>query len=248
MRSALADALRLKYSPVAVVLANDRPAGAVQFRKGRMGCVAAMLLVAAKGRTAVFDRETFGCPGGGTAVGFGNCYEGFPIRNLLSTGGKAVLADGRTFDMGHGERFHRTPEITDRWAGGLPTRNLPVEYVLFKPLDQVTDGDDTAVVLFLVNADQLSALVTLADYGRGTNRSVSAPFGASCQSILFAYAEAESEHPKGVIGFFDIAQRNRVSKDTLSFTVPYKMLLEMEANVPGSFLEMGPWKALQQRL
>jgi uncharacterized protein (DUF169 family) len=247
MRSALVDALKLTYSPVAVVFAEEKPAGAVQFRPGRMGCVGAMLLAAARGRVAAFDRTTYGCPGGGTALGFGNCYEGFPIRNLLSTGGKVVVLGGRTFDMGEGERFHRTPEVTDKWIGTLPMRNVPAEYVLFKPLDHLTDADRTAAVLLLVNADQLSALITLADYGRGSGHSAIAPFGASCQSILFAYGEAESEHPRGVIGFLDISQRKRVSKDIMSFTVPYKMFLEMDANVPGSFLELEPWRELQQR-
>jgi hypothetical protein len=37
-----------------------------------------MLASAAKGRTAVFDRETFGCTGGGVGLGFGNQYLNFP--------------------------------------------------------------------------------------------------------------------------------------------------------------------------
>jgi len=42
----------------------------------------------AKGRVAVFDRETFGCPGGGTGLGFGDQYRrcGLAIDALLSTG------------------------------------------------------------------------------------------------------------------------------------------------------------------
>jgi hypothetical protein len=119
--------------------------------------------------------------------------------------------------------------------------------VLFKPLDQLSDDDRSVAVVFLVNADQLSALVTLSDYGTGAGRGAIAPFGASCQSILFAYAEAESEQPRGIIGFLDISQRNRVPRDTMSFTVPYKLFLDMEANVTGSFLEFEPWKALQER-
>ena len=98
MHSRIAEALALKHSPVAVLLTDTRPEQrAAQFKEGSWGCVAAMLQAAAKGRTVVFDRKTSGCPGGGTGLGFGNCYVGFPIDRLLSTGGKAELGNGQTF-------------------------------------------------------------------------------------------------------------------------------------------------------
>src|SRR5664279_744098 len=108
MRSPLADALGVQLAPVAIVLTDQRPDEGTQFKPASMGCVAAMLLSAAKGRTAFFDRDTFGCPGGGAGLGFGDCYErmGFPIDRLLSTGGTAQLANGGNYDMREGERFH----------------------------------------------------------------------------------------------------------------------------------------------
>jgi uncharacterized protein (DUF169 family) len=202
MQSRLAEALRLKDSAVAVLLTDNKPPGAIQFKEGRMGCVGAMMLTAAKGRVGVFDRKTFGCPGGGTGLGFGDCYVGFPIDRLLSTGGEAVLPNGYRFDMQEGERFHAEPEITNRWVQALPYRDVSAEYVVFTPLDQVMDQEQVALILMLVNPDQLSALVTLAGFRTGAINAVISPWGAACQSILFAYAEAEKESPRGVIGFF----------------------------------------------
>jgi hypothetical protein len=126
--------------------------------------VAAMLLSASKGRTGVFDKNTFGCPGGGAGLGFGDCYVGFPIERLLSTGGRAQLANGQTWDMHEGERFHRTPEISAKWVAAFPFRTIPAEYVVFKPLAQVERDDPIALLWLLVNPDQLSALVTLLDF------------------------------------------------------------------------------------
>jgi hypothetical protein len=73
------------------------------------------------------------------------------------------------------------------------------------------------------------------------------PWGAACQSILFAHAEAEKENPAGVIGFFDIAQRNRVDRETLTYTMPYRLFLEMEASVEDSFLRADAWQKLKER-
>jgi hypothetical protein len=60
-------------------------------------------------------------------------------------------------------------------------------------------------------------------------------------------AEAEKDNPRGIIGFFDISQRKQVDRETLTFTVTYKMFQEMEANITGSFLEMPAWRKLQER-
>src|SRR5450759_4294750 len=150
--SKLVDALRLSSSPVAVILTDHRPAEAFQFKEGRWGCVGSMMLAAAKGRTAVFDRKTFGCPGGGTGLGFGNQYElcGLAIDFLLSTGSKEIAdAMGRRSRMEEGERFFKTPEVVRRVLASMPITDVPTEFVVFKPLDQLADEDDPALVVFL---------------------------------------------------------------------------------------------------
>jgi hypothetical protein len=249
MHSQLADALGLKHPPIAILLADSRPEGVTQFKPGRMGCVAAMLLTAAGGRPVCFDRQTFGCPGGGAGLGFGNCYAqmGFPIERLLSTGGVAPLASGRSYDMGEGERFHRDPEVTRRWLDEFPFRDIPTAYLLAKRLADVTADEPIALVHWYVNPDQLAALVTLAGFERGTVETAIAPWGAACQSIAFAYAEAERPRPRGVIGLFDISKRGQVEREMLSFTAPYALHREMEAAVPDSFLGTEVWRRLRER-
>jgi hypothetical protein len=127
-------------------------------------------------------------------------------------------------------------------------RDIPEDFVIFKPLEKIDDTDHPALIMFLANPDQLSALIVLANYNRADRDSVIAPFGAGCQSVLFSFAEAGREVPRGVIGFTDISVRKHVEREILSFTVPWKMFQEMEANVEGSFLEKDQWLELVERV
>jgi uncharacterized protein (DUF169 family) len=250
MRSTLAEKIALSTSPVAILLTNTRPENALQFKEGAFGCVAATMVAASKGKTAVFDRKTFGCPGGGTGLGFGDQYErcNFAIDHLLANGSEEIASRiPRRTHMAEGERFFRSPEVVRSWVRALPLTDVPFELVVMKPLDEVAENETPELVVFMVNPDQLSALVVMADYEHGTGDSVVARFGGACQSILFGYAEARRDRPRGVIGFFDIAQRLRVQREMLSFTVPWALYEEMEAAVPGSFLELEDWGKLRER-
>ncbi len=257
MQSEIARALNLRYSPVAILLSNEKPPDALQFKEGRWGCVVAMFMAAARGKTAVFDRKTYGCLGGGVGLGFGNLYVNFPggIEYFLSTGNKEFCRSEAARNLvrnmpalEHGERYFKNPEVAKKFIDALPYTEVPTTYVIFKPLEQVTEGETPEVVVFLANGDQLSALAVLANYDRGGEPSVIVPFGAGCHTIfLFPYHEAKAERPRAVIGLTDISARKHVEKDLLSFAVPYKMFLEMESNVAGSFLELEEWQKVRER-
>jgi uncharacterized protein (DUF169 family) len=64
MQSLVAEKLGLAYEPVAIVLTDEQPETAKQFKPGKWGCVMFMLAAAARGQEAVFDRSTYGCWGG----------------------------------------------------------------------------------------------------------------------------------------------------------------------------------------
>ena len=48
MKSVTAEALNLRYEPVSVVLTDEKPDNAVEFKKGKFGCVMALLSAAAR--------------------------------------------------------------------------------------------------------------------------------------------------------------------------------------------------------
>lgn len=266
MESKFKTALHLASEPVALLFSDDKPQRASQFKKGASSCVMFLLTSATRGKTVVFDRETFGCPGGGVGLGFGNtytthfpggmpCFCGFlsngnesdPAGKAIGEGMKAGGAPERfVTEFLHGERYKKSPELVREFVETLPITEIPAKYVVMKPLSQVSDQEKPVSVTFLVNPEQLSALVVMANYDRPGRENVAVPWSAACQVVgILSYDEAKKEKPRCLIGLTDISARRHLKgqnmRNLMTFTVPFNRLLEMEANIAGSFLEGSTW-------
>ena len=272
MDSKIAEALRLENHPVALTWADAFPIGAAHFVPGRWACVMSMIAaVATDGRTAAFDRDTYGCWGGGVGLGFGNCYETFPggvdgFCRFLSDGnekseagremGLCVSSWGRrdfAADYKQGERYLKDPATAARFVDSMPMCDIPAKCVIFTPLEKIESADDSlqSVTLF-VTADQLSALIVLANYTDPDFENVLVPWAAACQVIgIFGYRENGSAHPRGLVGLSDLSARLNargvLGANMMSFTMPWPLFVKMEENVAGSFLDRPTWKELQKR-
>ena len=271
MKSRIAEAINLKSQPVALVWTDKEPDESTRFKPQAWGCVVSLFAAAAtRGITGAFDQQTFGCWGGGVALGFGNQYENFPggldcFCRFLATGneeseqgrpiGEQMKSQGwgrLAEDFLKGERYIQSPEATKRFVESLPMSQIPAKYVVVKPFDQVDpDRDDVKNVTFFVDPDGLSALVFLANYPRPEMENVSIPWAAGCQVMgILAYKELDREHPRGLVGMTDISARKNVratlGEHALSFTAPWPLFREMEGNVEGSFLQRPTWLSLQQ--
>ena len=150
-----------------------------------------------------------------------------------------------------GEGYVKSPDLVAQWlAGELPITDVAAPYVLFKPLAEVdADLETPATVVLLADPDQLSALVILANYGREGMENVAIPYAAGCQTIgILPFREARAVKPRAVVGLTDISARKYVrtllGSSCLSFAMPWRMFLEMEGNVHGSFLEKDVWRHL----
>lgn len=265
------DAIGLKTHPVALTWAETAPQGATQFKPGRWGCVVSpFAAVAAKGRVAAFDRHTYGCWGGGVGLGFGNCYKTFPggidgFCHFLAEGNNdseegrrvgeqvATWRDRRmTDDFLYGERYLKNADVTRRFLEAIPMRDILAQYVIVKPLDLAEpEKEEIKSVTFFVDSDQLSALVVLANYSEPERENVAIPWAAACQIMgILAYRELEREHPRALVGLTDLSARLNVrasvGRNVLTFTMPWRMFLQMEQNVDGSFLQRRTWQQIRK--
>jgi uncharacterized protein (DUF169 family) len=266
MRSNIAQALSLRFPPLAIFCAQEPPAEAKDLKP-----LCSMLLVseAAKGKTVTITPGSCGCPGAGEGFGLEpSCPEKFPggrecLLRFLSIGnqdwehGRAMiqkLTEGGApkimiEEFSEGEGFLKTPELVAQWLEELPDLKPEGPYVVIKPLEALTSAEKPKVVTFLIDADQLSALVVLANFARSGIDNVRIPFAAGCASLaLYPFYEAEQANPRAVIGLTDISARfylrKALGRDILSFTVPWSLFEEMEANVPESFLTRFAWKSM----
>lgn len=250
----------MKYSPVALIWTDEKPSGAVEMAPGRWGCVMSLVVAAAKGKVSAASRETCGCNGGFVGMGFGDMYSQFPggIEYFLSTGHPelAETEEGRKLletrpDMVHGERYVKTPELARKFIEALGTMDIPAKYIVLKPIEMVEEGEEPKSVILLVNPDQLSALVVLANYARESTDNVAIPMGAGCHQMgIMVYREMDQPFPKAIIGLTDLSARKitdrSLGSDIMSFSVPFKMFREMEGNVEGSFLQRDTWKEVME--
>jgi len=270
MISQIATAINLPHEPVAIIWSDKKPEGAQMFKDKSWGCTLWLTAAAAKGKTTACNREAFGCIGGGTGIGFGDQYPNFPggtegFCRFLSSGnaghpdGEAVAKALKAFTDEHfieeylqGERYLKNPEAVRDFIDELPIRDVPTEYVIYKPLSQVDLQRETPiVVVFFCDPDQFSALGVLANYSFDGNNNVIFPFAAGCQAVgLYAYDEEEKDRPKAVAGLMDLSARlylrNHFGENVMSMSIPWSMFQTMEEDVIGSFLERNTWNKLLQ--
>ena len=240
MESKIAKLLKLSTQPVAVIQSDACPEKVLQFKENRWGCAIAMLAAAANGKTAAFSAETATCTGSRAGLGFEKYPLGW-IEYFLSCGSENVERC---------ERYKQTPEFAREFITNVPNaliEKLPPrkKFLLLKPLDELSETETPELVIFLVNVDQLSGLVTLANFDSAGVDGVKILFGAGCaQTILYPLADKAHCY----VGLTDPSARRFVDKNLLAFSASYERFLQMEKFAVESFLATDAWAKISARI
>jgi hypothetical protein len=268
MESAIVRNLHPEFEPVAVVWSNTIPDDALQFKRGKFGCILYLFAEAARrGKVAGGNRKSITCNGGRAALGLG---VDFDASDELLDRYAAVFSKGLESAINkeayrsrmeaapknwrslyeYGERRHCNAELAKEWIlHGLPRYDIQYEYVLFKPLSYTAPNENVQAVIFPISPVELAGLVTLAGSIMPGTDPVQVPQGADCNSITaFAYAQAEQGEPRAVLGMLGVdgreVMRKRFRNDTLTLTLPEPLYQRMEQEANDCVFQTPSWKKL----
>jgi len=202
-------------------------------------CMIGQLSRARRGQTLCFSAESFGCFGGKRYLGF--THEIMPdFEYFLSCGIPGKL---------EGERYKKSPQIVLETFKKQPRFEAAGKYVVFKRWDKLEPADEPAVAIFFASPDVLSGLFTLAGFDEIETEAVVAPFGAGCATIAqYPYLQGLSDHPRAVIGMFDVSARPFVESNILTFAAPMGKFVRMVQNMAESFLVTASWAKVHRRI
>ena len=268
MESVIVRNLKPEFAPVAVVWTNTIPDDALQFKKGKFGCILYLFAEASRrGKIAGGNRESIACMGGRAALGLG---VGFDTSDELLDRYAALFSKGVKsasnleayrarmeatpkswhFLYEYGERRHCNVELAKEWIlNGLPRYNIQYEYVIFKPLRRTAPNENVRAVIFPVTPVELAGLVTLAGSVMPGTDPVQVPQGADCNSIAaFAYAQGDLPAPRAVLGMLGVDGREVMCKrfrdDALTLTLPAPLFKRMEQEASDCIFQTPSWENL----
>lgn len=225
--------------PITFFYTNDERYNVLAGSSSSTGCLIKALSSVREGNALCFSAESPLCRGGKRYLGFAEeIMPGFEY--FLSCGIPGKL---------EGERYKKSPELVKEAMKHSPTLKAPARLIVFKRWDKLEELDNPEVVIFFAQPDVLAGLFTLANFDEVEPNGVITPFGSGCSTIIqYPYREEDSEHPRGVIGMFDISARPFVPANVLTFSAPIKKFLRMIENMKESFLITASWGKVQKRI
>jgi uncharacterized protein (DUF169 family) len=203
-------------------------------------CIIGALVKVQKGESLAFDVDAVGCSGGKRYLGF---------ADSLMPNFEYFLSCGIPGKM-EGERYKKSPEMVKEYMKKhAPAMKAPGKFIVFKRWDMLDEDDHPEVIIFYARPDVLAGLFTLASFDETEQNMVIAPFGSGCSTIVqYPYMEIKSQHPRAVIGMFDVSARPSVPQNMLTFSAPMAKFAKMVDNMEESFLITPSWAKVQKRI
>ena len=176
------------------------------------------------------DAGSFGC----TGAGYWTC-------NVATASSKDVA-----HYLAVQEGLKASTELMCQWLTNQPPYKREHEYVVIGPLN-MEQYTYIKTITFYVNPDQLSLLITGAEYHNASVdcHPVTAVFGSGCGQLAAVFGDFDI--PKATIGGTDLAMRSHLPAGTLAFTVTKPLFEHLCRLDEKSFLYKNFWKNVKQK-
>ena len=233
----LVELLKPKFMPVAIYHLGEMPDYA-ELPDGEHCVIRKLLIPALNGRTVAVSRDEVGCRGAWNGLGFGG--EAPEERDMLTRAYSTGTEDRA------GRHFFCCPELVrSNYIEKVPVYGDGSGYVVFQPLDQAESMNaPVETVVFIVDALELSAMITMAEFSRPIGDSViRSAYALSCEQI-YAMPKQEGENgtPRMVLGMTEFYTRRFIDQDRMSLSMPYSLYRQMDEDCPFSFLKEDRWR------
>ena len=251
-----------QFDPIALIRTDEKPDDALMPKAGRGGCV--MSLVAqtiAKRKITAFVRENITCGVVSAGLGWGTGFKTDKDREFQATFLSLGLESARDKDA-FLERLSHLPKPTqemflkgERIFSDFDTayeniKNRPLydegEYVVFKPIELLEEGEVPDAVVFTLNTMELSAVLQLNGSFRCENTHILTPQASACQAIgSITFQQAESDDPVPVLSPLDFAARAHMRRlipdEYMNLSMPWKLFMKLEELSKNSVFQTHFW-------
>lgn len=207
---------------------------------GSFSCVMGNLWRARrKQRSAVFDAQRFGCPGGAFWLGFMK-PQSETIIHYVSSGIPGHMK---------GELYCESPDQLRITFDTIDPVPAPKPYCVIQPVRAFEGNQEPELVIFFGRPETLSGLHQLAFFLTNDPEVVMSPWAAACGSIAAWPLRYRKEgRNKAVIGGWDCSARKFFKTDELSFTIPAGMFYDMLERFPDTFLRTDTWETVRKKI
>lgn len=253
----------MKFPPIALIKSDEKPENATGPKEGKGGCVMSFIAqTIAKRKTTYFGREHITCGGISAGFGWGSGManeDAVDFQATFLSCGVDSAPDREAYEkrlehmpknssemFRHGERIYSDFETA---KAGIKSRPVYDEgqYVIFKGIENLEDGEIPDSVIFTVNPIELTVITQINSSFRDNSACILTPQASGCQAVgCFTFREAESDNPSPVLGPIDFAGRSKmkhfIPNDYMTLSVPWKLFLKLEKVAEKSVLQTDLWK------
>ena len=243
-----------QFDPIVLIKADEKPEDALAPKAGRGGCVMSLVgQTIAKRKVTAFGRENITCGGVSAGFGWGTGFKTDEDRAFQAT----FLSLGTESAKDTEAFLHRlsfmpkpTQEMSDFDTAYENIKNRPLydegQYVIFKPIELLEEGEVPDSVVFTLNTIELSAVLQLNGSFRTESAHIMTPQASACQAIgAFTFEQNDSDDPVPVLSPLDFAARAHMRRlipdEYMNLSMPWKLFLKLEELSKNSVFQTHFW-------